>query len=369
MYSNYLINSRFNQNQLGHKDRIAKYDNIKGLAIFLVVLVHVMSPARENGVDIYINLTNFLCIFAMPLLFFVGGYFSKIREDSSIKAFKNIFIPYIVFTAIWIVFNYYVLGNPLQKYPFVVPVYGLWFLASLFLMRLILPILVKIKHILLIAIITALLIGVLPLANDFFAYSRTFCFLPIFLVGYYYNDYKRELIGKISKYGSIVNLLKNKTFIFIIIVLSITLIGIFSISIGSFESSFDILQLGSSYVKTNLSIPEGIILRFIIIISGIIGALLVNKLMTNKVTFLTKLGINSFTIYILHLYIVRFIFVKLRQDSPLEFIFNDPLLNGVYTVIMVSLISYTLSRDYVTKIFNKFINIFTNAIMRPENQD
>ncbi|MCL2115475.1 MAG: acyltransferase family protein [Methanobrevibacter sp.] len=352
-----------NQNQTTNNKRVAKYDNLKGLAILIVIFVHVISPSRENGVDIYVTLANFLCIFAMPIFFFVGGYFSKISEDSGIKAFKNIFIPYILFTIIWLFFNYFVLGRAFHRYPFVVPAYALWFLISLFTIRLILPILDKIKHILPISILALLLIGLLPIPDDFFGYARTFGYLPVFLVGYYYNDYKKTFNEKIAKYSNLSSLFRNKISVFIMLILFIIIMWIFSDSVTYFESSYELVQFVSSYETMDLTIEIGIISRFIAVISGIIAALFVNKLMTNKVTFLTKLGVNSFTIYILHLYIVRFVFVKLRVDSPVEFIFNDPLLTGIYTIIMVPLISYIFSRDFITKKFNSFIKIFEKAIM------
>jgi len=364
----FLSVAMVNQNQSINNKRVAKYDNLKGLAIILVVFVHVISPVRYN-IDFYFTLTNLIVIFAMPIFFFVGGHFSKISEGSSFKAFKNILIPYVVFSVIWIIFNYFILGRSLPGLPFLVPVYGLWFLLSLFTMKLILPILVKIKYILPITIILSLLIGLVPISDDFLSYSRTFCFLPVFLVGYYYNDYKKVFYDRIAKkHESIFNLLKSKAFVFIILILFLILMWnfcLYSLSYVSYAQSFDLMQLKSSYVDIELSRSEGIISRLIVIISGIMAALFASKLITNKVTFLTKLGINSLTVYILHVYITRFIFLELRRDSPLEFIFNDPLLSGIYAIFMVSLISYILSGDFVNKIFNGLINVSVNVIMYP----
>lgn len=71
------------------KNRINKYDNIKGLAIILVVFVH-MIIIKNNGVK-FLDLSiikNFLLIIILPLFFFVSGYFSKIGPNYYSKAVK-----------------------------------------------------------------------------------------------------------------------------------------------------------------------------------------------------------------------------------------------------------------------------------------
>ena len=295
----------------------------------------------------------------MPIFFFVSGHFSKVSVDSPVKAFKSIFIPYIIFCVFWIIFSYFVLGYNLPKLPFLVPVYGLWFLFSLFIMRLILPILVKIKYIIPITIMLSLVLGLVSIPEDFFSYHRTFCFLPVFLFGYYYNDYKKTFYDKVGKYKSIINLLKSKVFVFIMLILFIIIMWKFCSYV-----SFDLMQLRSSYVKSGLNNMEGIIARFIIIISGIMAALFINKLIMNKTTFLTKFGVNSLAVYVLHFYFARFISINL-SNSPLKFIFTDPLLSGLYILFIVLLMTYFLSRDFITKIVNGLINTFAKVITNP----
>lgn len=339
------------------KVKVAKYDNLKGLAIIFVVMAHFLAPIR--GFPVYMGLTNLAAILAMGIFFFVSGYFSKVSVDTPIKAFKSLLLPYIIFSALWILFNGYVLNNGFVKLPFLTSTYGLWFLLCLFTMKLMLPILSKIKYSLPLFTIIALLIGILPLPENFLALSRTFCFTPLFLFGFNYNSYKNKFNEKILPKFKFIKKLKNKIFLLIVLLI---FVGVF-LSIASYLP-FNAFQLESSYADMNMGKLYGMIMRFLILLSGIIFIVLLNNLMTDKPTFLTKLGLNSLAIYILHFYFARSI-SKIINNSQLNVIFDDPIISGIYIIIIVTIITYILSRDFITNIVNKLINICGKIIMNP----
>lgn len=66
----------------------------------------------------------------------------------------------------------------------------MWFLLVLFIYRMIFPFLIKIKYILAISIIAALVVGFIPFIGKEFGLSRMFCFLPFYLLGYYVKNEK-----------------------------------------------------------------------------------------------------------------------------------------------------------------------------------
>ena len=119
------------------KVRINKYDNLKGLAIFLIVLGHLTFLTKFTIIKV---IHNFLCIIHLPIFFFVAGYFSKIGPDEPIKAFKRLFIPFIIFCILWDLFYSVVLGNNHTAALLINPGFALWFLIALFMMKLLLPI-------------------------------------------------------------------------------------------------------------------------------------------------------------------------------------------------------------------------------------
>ncbi len=333
--------------------RLSKYDNLKGLAIILVVLGHTLAPTR--GIEFYAVLTNFVYLIHMPIFFFVSGYFSKTDKNVVIKSIKNLLIPYFIFSIFWIIFSYFVLEINISKIPLLFPVYGLWFLLSLFTMKIILPYLVKIKYIFWISIIMALLIGILPIPSGLLSIVRTISFLPIFLIGHNYKIYQKIFHEKVVKKFSL-NKLKNPLLIYLFII--IFLLGAW---ILASNVSFEAVQLKTSYGSISISWVNDIIQRFFIIIFGIFFALILNNLMCDKTTFLTKLGVTSLSIYILHFYFVRIINLEI-YSSPLRFIFGNPLLSGIYVIILVTTILYILSRDFVSNILNNIINIFIRIL-------
>ena len=124
------------------KERINKFDNIKGLAIILIVVGHLLIT---NDFSLKL-LKNFLFIIHLPLFFFVSGYFSKIGPGELLKSFKRIMIPYIIFCILFKIY-FYIPYFQLSYYPiFIYPEYGLWFLLSIFTMKMILPLFNKLKY-------------------------------------------------------------------------------------------------------------------------------------------------------------------------------------------------------------------------------
>ncbi|MDR0911161.1 MAG: acyltransferase family protein, partial [Methanobrevibacter sp.] len=280
--------------------RIAKYDNIKGLAIILIVLFHVSLPF--SGHNIPAGILNMLMALGIPLFFFVSGYFSKVDENNTINAFKRIFIPYIFFCTLWIIFNFLVLGGGITDIPYFVPSRVLWYLLALFIMRLFLPIFVKIKHIWWIIFIIAILISLIDIPKGFLALHRTLYYLPIFMLGYYFRNSDIYLNTVNSKFKSLIlkfkNIINNNKIIILIIFILFIILMIFVFN--NYSESF--FTFNQSYKSLKISSTLGILMKLVSIIFSIIGVLIIVSLMTNKKTFLTKLGANSLAIYVLHPY-------------------------------------------------------------------
>ncbi len=84
------------------KKRIAELDFIKGIAIMLVVIGHVISQVWNNYPYFYENniIFKFCYSFHMPLFVFVSGWISRltIRNDIKwlIRRLKRLLIPYLI---------------------------------------------------------------------------------------------------------------------------------------------------------------------------------------------------------------------------------------------------------------------------------
>ncbi len=144
------------------KVRINKFDNLKGLAIFLIVFMHI------DMMDTVSHLTKFIILISLPLFFFVSGYFSKIGPDEPIKAFKRILIPYFIFIILVNVFRFILFGDAIiVKDMFVSNTSIFWFLIALFFMKMMLPIVDRFKYPMIVSIIFALLVGFIDINLQF----------------------------------------------------------------------------------------------------------------------------------------------------------------------------------------------------------
>lgn len=65
-----------------------------------------------------------------------------------------------------------------------------------------------------------------------------------------------------------------------------------------------ILLLKESYSIMGMGNKEGIILRLIVLVAGMISTFFLFSIMNNKETFLIKIGRNLLSVYVLHFYFV-----------------------------------------------------------------
>lgn len=175
------------------KVRDSRFDNMKALLIFLVVLGHVLSNYGETeGSDFLYKL---IFSFHMPAFIFVSGYFAKCDPK---RVLSKLFPLYVVFQCVHLLLNT-VIGNirpdicdPPEKFQLFRPEWTLWYLLALIIYQLLLPVFTteNKKHRLYYMILAAVL-GLLIGENagaGLLSVSRIFVFLPFFLLGYYEKD-------------------------------------------------------------------------------------------------------------------------------------------------------------------------------------
>ncbi len=215
-------------NRGGHV-RLPWIDWAKAVGIYLVVLGHM--PVLYGKIYIY--------MFHMPFFFIISGFLFKPRpfQDECIKSFKRLIVPYWIYNLVLLaiatclliitpeneldskaftigsqirlmIFDIITGNLELMPYRFFRP---LWFLISLFIMRLVCC-LVKEKHywvlfsLTITASISLTITKTLQVGytNDYFQIQTTLVCLPFFLIGYFARKYKfidrMEMIPKVPKY-------------------------------------------------------------------------------------------------------------------------------------------------------------------------
>lgn len=139
----------------------------------------------------------------MPLFVFVSGYFSKNVEKRRNRAFEDLLIPYFISQFLWLIYqgifnhSFDVIKNVFY------PQFSLWYLLALFIWRLLLPDLKKIKGILPVSALLYVFGMFCTGINNNFAMQRTIGFLIFFLLGYFASRDNVERIKKIPVWISI----------------------------------------------------------------------------------------------------------------------------------------------------------------------
>ncbi len=328
-------------------------DNSKGILIFLVVLGHSLEFLRKDY-DIVRIMYTFVYLFHMPVFVFISGYLSKNIEKGRKNAVKTLFIPFLFFNTIWNVVEMYLQYFPgnnageitnITLFSFFTPGWALWYIFSMFLWKIFLPDLLKIKNIFIISIIVGIAARLFSELGTFMALSRTLSFTPFFLAGYYTSEKK---LHELRKFGQVPSILITG----IGIALAILFVKLFNIP-GEF------LWADRSYNHFEIGIIKSVILATLNYGIGFLFIYVFANLVPKKETFLCKLGRNTLSVYLLHTY---FIGVVLGVCSLIP----SDIVKFIIIIIGTFIITFLLSRDVVAIRFNCFLNGINKKIFAEE---
>ena len=278
--------------------RIAKWDNIKGLLIILVVFGHLLLPVMGKS-DLLKAAFVWLNTFHMPLFIFISGLFSKNTVNaprlsrSKITSYLMIFffmkITVFLSTHLSRGYAYFRLisedGTP--WYIFVSAV----FLTLTFLIKNLNP-----KKVLAISLCLSVLAGYLPDVESTLCLSRTVVFFPVFYLGY---------ITDIQKLLDFSNKLPIKI-VSLLIFLSFTVCFIF---IGDEHYFMRFVFTGNSPYKNlpHALVAFGPLLRLgFYALSSAVGFSLISLMPARRIPLLTRIGANTLPVYALHRQLLYF---------------------------------------------------------------
>lgn len=165
-------------------ERVAIWDNAKFFVLVLVVAGHLMDGIRFDGLAANWLYTS-IYLFHMPLMMFIAGYFS--RAELSAKVANSIIqlcVTYLLWEVLIGVFRYFLSGWTPSADFISTPSRAMWFLLSLACLKLVLPVFIRLKHPLAVAVLIALAAGAFQGIDDTLTISRTLGFLPFFVGGY-----------------------------------------------------------------------------------------------------------------------------------------------------------------------------------------
>ena len=190
------------------KTRDLRFDGLKFLLIFLVVLGHL--TFKDYGIGV----KRMIYSFHMPVFVFLSGFFLPLSQtrDKQIKWLKKTFLIFLCahisqhilrimigFVSSLLNGSAFDLSSFLSWKLLISPGFALWYLVCLIYWRIIVWIIGgNLKDILLlvISLIISILAGFVPLDYDF-SFQRAFAFFPFFVLGIVFQ--KRQVIPQLER--------------------------------------------------------------------------------------------------------------------------------------------------------------------------
>ncbi len=288
----------------------------------------------------------FIYLFHMPVFVFVSGYFSKNVDKSRSKAFRNFFVPYLIFNTIWGLVSLPYVGS----FSILTPGWSLWYLMSMFFWRISLKDIVRVRYILPISFVIGTIVGLSSEFDNVLSLSRTLFFLPFFLAGYYTTEAK------------LLNL-RDKRYLGKILIVLIAFIAAILITCSNILPT-EFFYGSNSFSSFSLMLWLGILGRIFLYIIGFSFIYILINFVNNSETFFSKVGFNTFSVYILHTYLILLVFA-------INYFVPWTMLQLLICFVTSILITYILSRNIVMKYFNKLINNFVSffAIKQVNNKN
>ena len=284
-------------------------------------------------------------VFVMQAFMFLTGYFSKKPERARETAFETFMLPYLLFTVVFYYFRLWYNGKAVLD--FLTPPFALWFLFSTFFYKFFLKDLIKIPHLLLVAVAAYYIIAFVPGADETLALGRTFSYFPFFVLGYYTTEERLHKLMSLKKWHCIV-------------------LGVVLMAISVFLAYKVDVPVGWYLLKTTceeIGIPwyTDIIMRTLLLALGCGWIILMINIIPNKKCYLSYVGCNTMPIYIFHLF-VRYVVKRNSFPCPNDFIYYLCIYGGAsLCVIIFSSPPVAKAYDFcLAKLYNA-IRVFVGA--------
>jgi fucose 4-O-acetylase-like acetyltransferase len=324
------------------KSRDYLIDNIRAVLIMLVVWGHLLTSMIEEYSSLR-SIYIFIFFFHMPAMVFISGYFSKNLDKIRSNAFVTILVPYLILNIISYLYKILIIREDFYVFRFFRPSWGLWYMLTLFLWKFFLKDLLRLRFVLPLSFIFALVSGFSREFSEYMALGRTVCFLPFFLLGYYC---KTEHIKKIRRLPRIISMT------------ILILVGVASTYLAS-QPWFKVESLFLRRFYPDEAQLEAMLLRAMIYVAAIAMIIAVTNLMTAKKNFLSYVGSSTLTVYVLHLFTIPLL-------EKLALFKDHPYLYLIYSILMTAIITYVYTLAGVRRLYDSIMNFLAGLMLKKE---
>lgn len=301
--------------------RESYWDNLKFILIYCVVLGHCLGCCTTSGLSV--ALWDFVYLFHIPLFVFISGRFSNIQSNNYNKGILNLFLVYLIFHVLRT--SHGIITGNAKLESLLTPAYTFWYLLSLVYWRILVKFLPQKDNgiILLCSFILGIIAGFIPLDTQM-SFQRTFCYLPLFLLGYYTKSIDiQKNIKKIPKYLAISGLL----FIFTILFFFFQDKSLYPILTGSLHYSN----------------PMYSIYRIIMYIIAVFSGVLIMNITPSTNSWISIYGQQTMFIFIYHSFIIRAIKRFFHQhimntDTTIAIILSIAIMALLFILLRIKLL-------------------------------
>lgn len=282
------------------RERIALFDNLKGVLIALVVFGHVMHPIHNDNPALSCAF-DIIYLFHMPLFVLISGLFAKgAWRDGRLNL--NRVISFVVlglaYQAALLAINGVLLSHPghmllFTSAPWYLIAMSWWYLAT--------PALAHLgpRRGMVLATALSLAWGCVDLSDGFLALSRTFAFLPCFAFGYYARPQSIEL-------------LKQRPALWLAVAAAGAIALARVLDAHAYDAFFPLVYGDNPYADLALldavapasrplvALAAGSLLKLLTLAVAAVFSLAVLKLVPRGASRLTALGRRTLPVYVLH---------------------------------------------------------------------
>jgi len=289
--------------------------------------------------------------FHMPAFIIIAGMLSKSEFNFArlVKLMQSIVVPFVAFTLLYELFNFLSKGEISSYTRNMQPYWILWFLFSLAIWRLCLPILLKCKCSMVIAFIVSIIAGYFEEIGYFLGVSRTLYFLPFFLIGY---KLKPNVLYKIKD--------KFAYNLSLVVPVAIIVLNLFFFSVYQ-DIQYQWLWGSYSYPRLgNDSLICAPLIRIMLYTISLFTSFSVLLLIPSNEIYASSGGKNTLFVFVWHGF-----FIKIFAEVGLISIIGGfvPVLSIVVMFSISAILTVLLSNSFVANLSKNYILQPMEAIM------
>lgn len=336
-----------------NRQRDYLFDNLKAVMLFLVAVGHILDPFIVNQDSLYRYVMQYIYLFHMPVFAFVTGYFSKNTDKARASAVQKVLLPYVFWQLLYIAMALLFMKLGLATYntdvfkpSLLLPSSPLYYLLCVFIWKMFLSDIARLKHPLLLSILAGLLVSLVFDRDFHIGWGACFSLMPFFVLGF---SCQQEHIAKLRS-------LPGLPFAAILLLAVLPAILL----------PYNFRNVRFTYLDVGLTPFMGIFYRllFYLIAAAMIFSMI--RLFSSRKNFFSRVGTNALLVYAgssfaspaLYLVIAKFIPVTANEWSNL-------LGMCIFSFFLVLF----CSMDFISLIYNKIMYYLISFFFKENEKD